>query len=75
VLYGLVALIGFKRWPAVLAAGWTAHVAWDVLLHLDGAGAAYTPGWYPWLCVSFDLVLAGAVMAPSLRSHPTDVDA
>ena len=51
----------------MLAAGWAAHVAWDVLLHLSGAGAEYTPHWYPWLCVSFDLVMAGAVLASSRR--------
>jgi hypothetical protein len=68
-LYGIAALVGFARWPAVLAAGWAAHVGWDVLLHLDGAGAAYTPAWYPWLCVSFDLVIAGAVLAAQGRGR------
>jgi len=68
VLYGLAAVIAFRRWPAALAVGWVAHVAWDVGLHLDSAGAAHTPDWYPWLCVSFDLVLAAAVVAPARRS-------
>lgn len=62
LLFGGVAWLGFKGWPAVLAAGWMAHVLWDVLLHLEGAGAAYTPEWYPVLCVSFDLVVAGAIL-------------
>jgi hypothetical protein len=62
LLFGGVAWLGFRRWPAVLAAGWVAHVLWDVLLHLEGAGAAYTPGWYPWLCLSFDLVVAGTIL-------------
>jgi hypothetical protein len=74
VVFGLAALVGLRRWPAVLAAGWAAHVGWDVPLHLDGAGAVYTPDWYPWLCVSFDLVLAGAVVASSRRSRGTGVD-
>ena len=71
VLFGAAAWVGVRRWPLVLALGWGTHVAWDVLLHINGAGAAYTPTWYPWLCVSFDLVIAGAVGA-SLWS-PTPV--
>lgn len=61
-LFGATALLGLRRWPAVLAAGWTAHVVWDLALHLDGAGAAYTPSWYPWLCVGFDLALAATIL-------------
>ena len=62
-LFGGLAWLGRRRWPAALALGWAAHVAWDVGLHLDGAGGAFTPAWYPWLCVGFDLVIAGAVLA------------
>ena len=46
----------------MLAAGWALHIAWDMTLHLRGAGAEYTPTWYPWACLSFDLVIAGAVL-------------
>jgi hypothetical protein len=60
--YGAAALIGLRSFPLLLAVGWALHVAWDVLLHLNGAGAAFTPSWYPWLCVSFDLVIAVAVL-------------
>ena len=67
VLYGSAAWGGLRGQPWLLAAGWAGHVAWDVLLHLSGAGAEYTPPWYPWLCVSFDLVMAGAVLASSRR--------
>ena len=69
VLFGAAAFAGVRRWPVVLAVGWSAHVAWDVILHLDGPGAAYTPAWYPWLCVSFDLVVAGAVLAEARRRN------
>jgi hypothetical protein len=61
-LYGGVAWLGFRGWAAALAPGWAAHVAWDLALHLDGAGAAFTPAWYPWLCVGFDLPIAVAVL-------------
>lgn len=63
LLYGAAAWAGLRGRPWLLAVGWAAHVAWDVLLHLSGAGSEYTPGWYPWLCVSFDLVVAAAVLA------------
>ena len=67
LLYGAAAWGGLRGRPWLLALGWAAHVAWDVLLHLSGAGAEYTPHWYPWSCVSFDLVVAGAVLASSRR--------
>ncbi len=67
LLYGAAAWGGLRGRPWLLAMGWAAHVAWDVLLHLSGAGAEYTPHWYPWSCVSFDLVIAGAVLASSRR--------
>ena len=68
VLYGTAAWAGVRGRPWLLALGWAAHVAWDVLLHLHGAGADYTPRWYPWFCVSFDLVVAAAVLASSRRA-------
>lgn len=63
LVYGAAARAGLRGRPSLLALGWAGHVAWDVLLHLGGAGAEYTPRWYPWLCVSFDLVAACAVLA------------
>lgn len=67
LLYGAAAWGGLRGRPWLLALGWAAHVAWDVPLHLSGAGSEYTPHWYPWLCVSFDLVMAGAVLASGGR--------
>ena len=66
-LYGAAAWAGLRGRPWLLALGWAAHVAWDVLLHLSGAGSEYTPHWYPWLCLSFDLIMAGAVLASGRR--------
>jgi hypothetical protein len=62
VLYGAAAWLGLRTTAALLAFGWAMHVVWDVGLHLQGAGAGYTPDWYPWGCVGFDLVVAGAVL-------------
>ena len=67
LIFGTVAWGGLRGKAWLLAVGWVAHVAWDVLFHLSGAGAEYTPDWYPWFCVSFDLVIAGAVLASSRR--------
>lgn len=65
--FGAVAWMGLRtRRAALLAAGWAAHVLWDVLLHLGGQPAgAYTPRWYPWACVTFDLVVAWALIKRS----------
>lgn len=71
LLYGGAAWIGLRYWPPAIALGWAAHVAWDVLLHLDGAGAIYTPEFYPWMCVSFDLVLAAGLLM-QVTSSKTD---
>jgi hypothetical protein len=71
LIYGAAAWVGLRGRSSLLALGWAAHVAWDVPLHVSGAAVEYTPRWYPWLCVSFDLVIAGAVVA-SLRRRTLD---
>ena len=68
VIYGVAAWAGLRGWHSLLAAGWAIHVAWDLALHLRGAGAEYTPPWYPWSCVSFDLVIAVAVLVLMKRA-------
>ena len=67
LLYGAGAWIGFRWSATVPALGWALHVVWDVALHLQGAGALYTPDWYPWGCASFDLMVGGAVLAAGLK--------
>jgi hypothetical protein len=68
VIYGAAAWAGLRGRHSLIAAGWALHVAWDVALHLGGAGAEYTPAWYPWGCVSFYLVIAGAVLMSVKRT-------
>ena len=46
-----------------LAVGWALHPVWDVGLHLLGAGNAIAPQWYAVACISFDLLVAGYVLA------------
>ena len=61
-LFGAAAAVGRRVWSPTLAIGWAAHVAWDLALHRSGAGAVYTPAWYPWFCVGFDLTLAACIL-------------
>jgi len=62
IIFGLFAWLGCTRAVWWLAFGWAAHVVWDVALHRTGAGAAFTPGWYPLLCIGFDLAVAVVVV-------------
>lgn len=66
--FGILAWLGYRRSAAIIAFGWIVHVAWDLVLHLNGAGGAFTPDWYPWLCVSFDAGVAGAAMSITRKS-------
>ena len=66
VVFGAVAWLGVRRAPLWLAAGWAAHVGWDLLLH-PLIGPAYAPAWYVRACVGFDLGVAGWI---ALRPHP-----
>lgn len=54
-------LLGLRGSVRLLAAGWAAHVLWDLLLH--GPHTPFVPAWYPSLCLGFDLVAAVAVLA------------
>jgi hypothetical protein len=60
LIFGSSAILGTRRWPMLMALGWTAHVAWDLFLHPAG-GAGYAPAWYPWFCVGFDLPIGGYI--------------
>ena len=58
-LFGTAAVLGTKRWPALLALGYTTHLIWDLFFH--PANPAYAPALYPWFCVGFDLFLGGYI--------------
>ena len=57
-IYGVCAFLTYRISPFWLAAGWGFHPAWDVLLHLSGAGQTIAPYWYVIACISFDLLVA-----------------
>jgi len=64
--FGLVAWLGVRVSPWMLVLGWTAHVFWDVAIHVDQP-QALVGAWYPLGCVGFDLIVAGALLGPALR--------
>jgi len=65
-VFAAVAWLGLKggRPLLLLAFGWAAHAAWDLLLHA-GAATPFVPGWYPPVCAGFDLAVAGYLAAVS----------
>jgi hypothetical protein len=60
VLFGTAAVLGTRRWPSLLALGYTAHVLWDLFFHYAG-GPAFAPSWYAMFCVGFDLPVGGYI--------------
>ena len=61
--FGLLAWLGLRRSQLWLALGWAAHVAWDLGLNAGVRAPAFVPSWYPVVCVSFDLLVAGYIVA------------
>ena len=60
VIFGFLAWWGVRRDPIWLAVGWAIHVGWDLGLH--GATETFVPGWYPAVCVGFDVLVAGYIL-------------
>jgi hypothetical protein len=58
VAFIVVALFG--RWgsPAILAAGYSAHGAWDAIHHL-GVISTFLPDWYAPFCLGYDGIVGG----------------
>ena len=65
VPFGLLAWLGLRRSQLWLALGWAAHVAWDLGLNWGAGAPAFVPDWYPVVCTSFDLLVAGYIVARS----------
>ena len=73
-VFGVFAWLGLRGSLWWLAAGWGAHVGWDLGLHLDRA-QAFVPAWYPLLCVGFDLVVAGSLLGLALARRSSRSEA
>jgi hypothetical protein len=60
--YATMGLMGLRRSPMWLAAGWALHPLWDLVLHYFGPGHSFAPENYTIACLSFDLVVAAYVV-------------
>ena len=69
--YGTFAWLGVRRSPAWIAIGWGLHPLWDAGLHLFGPISGVAPTWYAIACISFDVVVAIAILRPSESESPT----
>lgn len=59
-IFSLLALLARRGSREALILGWAVHPAWDVLIH-GASRTQFVPEWYPALCASFDLTLAGYI--------------
>ncbi|HLJ88439.1 MAG TPA: hypothetical protein VKZ53_16585 [Candidatus Angelobacter sp.] len=56
-IYGALAILGFRRWPWLLAVGIALHgIAWDAWHYL--MNSAYIPDWYAIACLVADVGLS-----------------
>ncbi|UCE85025.1 MAG: hypothetical protein JSU66_11790 [Deltaproteobacteria bacterium] len=56
----VLAVAGYLGSPLLLAAGWAAHGAWDLVVPLF-TDVAYLSEWYIAACLGFDLALAAYI--------------
>ncbi|MFR9803330.1 DUF6010 family protein [Pseudonocardia sp. RS010] len=61
LLFGGMAVLGIRRSPYWLAAGWALHPVWDIVLHNIGPGRAFAPEPYTIACLSWDLLTAALI--------------
>ena len=52
VIFGVVSVLGARRWPLLLGLGWIAHGGWD-FWHA-AQHSHYVPFWWPPFCVGID---------------------
>ncbi|REJ79240.1 MAG: hypothetical protein DWQ47_00410 [Acidobacteria bacterium] len=60
LIFSIPALLGYKGRPWLLSLAWLLHLFWDTGLH-GGPSTSFVPGFYPGLCVGFDLVFAAFI--------------
>ncbi len=76
VALGVLGLLGLRRSPYWLAAGWALHPLWDFFVHYLGSGHEFAPESWAIACVSFDLLVAAyvAIVALLRRAKPAADD-
>jgi hypothetical protein len=58
IVLAVFAVLGLRRSPYWLAAGWALHPFWDIPLHLWGPGHAFAPEAYAVSCLTYDWAVA-----------------
>lgn len=73
LIFAGLAIMAVGHMPQLVVLGWLGHTAWDVLGMLGYTGHAL-PGWYPPLCIGFDMAIAaillGALHRDSMAAAP-----
>lgn len=67
ILFTILAFLGLRYSPWVLALAWFAHIAWDTLLHSQST--SFVHQWYPAACIGFDLVAGAYIIILYSRSR------
>ncbi|HUF08214.1 MAG TPA: DUF6010 family protein [Rhodothermales bacterium] len=62
VVVTIIVVVGIRRSPMIIAGGWLLHSGWD-LLHVLPDLSRHAPDWYVFACLSFDVVVAGYIVA------------
>jgi hypothetical protein len=68
LVLGTMAVLGLRRSPYWLAAGWALHPFWDIPLHLFGPGNEFAPAAYAISCLTWDWVVALYIVLAYRRS-------
>ena len=65
---GFITVALFGRWgsPALLAAGYAAHIGWD-LIHEVGVLPTFLPDWYAPFCLGYDGIVAAFIAVVFMR--------
>jgi hypothetical protein len=66
LLFLIFVFLGSRRSVLWLAAGWFAHIAWDLAIHVAET-VNFVPLWYPLACIGFDAVVGSAILFAYLR--------
>ena len=60
LIYSLFAFLSKKYALYWLSLGWIFHIGWDLFLPVH-SHATFIPGWYPGICLGFDIVIAAYI--------------
>ena len=56
MIFYFIALIGYRKYPALLAYGIILHGVWDILHHHSAIIPTYIPSYWPLFCIVVDII-------------------